>query len=326
MNQSLSVFDPTAQDSKSKVRGVGRYVSLMKDSFPSWHFGHPSDSPVFINPFINLLSPPSITKRYAKRQIGVIYDLIPLKHPAHFPAGLRGTISLIRNRLAFSTYDHFVTDSQTAKQDMVDILHIPSEKITVIYPYVKKYITTPCNLPTTPYYLYVGDATWNKNLVNIAKAVQMSTTPCVFVGNVFTSSEKVDPSNVWNDELIQFMQMTRNNNLFLFPGYVKDEELAYLYQNTLGNILVSRDEGFGFSYAEASAYGTASLLADRSIFHETAVDSALFCDPESPQSIHEGLQKIGDEKIRGELKIKALQRSKVFNQIDFIKGWKTLVE
>ncbi len=322
MDNLTTVFDPTQSDSQSKVRGVGRYMSLLKDSFPAWNFSNTLlPSTVFINPFVNLLQPPHIAKKYGKKQIGVIYDLIPIKYPAHFPAGLRGNISFLRNRFAMRTYDHFVTDSHTAKQDIVDILHIPSNKITVIYPYVTD--STEGAKPSLPpsYYLYVGDATWNKNLVNLAKAIKLGTVPCVFVGKVFSTPEKINISNVWTAELVEFLKMAQDDSRFVFPGFISDSELTTFYKNALCNILVSRDEGFGFSYVEAAKNSTPSLLADRPIFHETAREAALFCDPENPQAIYQELQKIKEAPVRNNLVFKALERSKMFNKESFIRKW-----
>lgn len=327
MDNVTTVFDPTQSDSQSKVRGVGRYISLLKDSFPLWNFSNTLlPSSVFINPFINLLQPPHIAKRYGKKQVGVLYDLIPIKYPAHFPAGFRGNISFLRNRLALRTYDHFVTDSQVAKQDIVDILHVPSDKITVIYPYVAD-CAQEAKLALPPsYYLYVGDATWNKNLVNLAKAIKRGTTPCVFVGKVFSSPDKINASNTWTAELVEFLKMAKGDSRFIFPGFISDSELTAFYKNALCNILISRDEGFGFSYVEAAKNGTPSLLADRPIFHETAGTAALFCDPENPQAIYQELQKMKDMTVRTGLCFKALERSKMFNKEVFFSKWNEVVE
>ena len=41
------------------------------------------------------------------------------------------------------------------------------------------------------YVLYVGDATWNKNLVNIARAIKLADVHCVFVGKVFQTNTQI---------------------------------------------------------------------------------------------------------------------------------------
>ena len=73
-------------------------------------------------------------KRVAKKQIAVIHDLIPLKYPGHFPAGIRGSINVFLNNLALKNYDLIVTDSAASKKDIVQILKIDESRVKVIYP------------------------------------------------------------------------------------------------------------------------------------------------------------------------------------------------
>ena len=47
---------------------------------------------------------------------------------------------------------------------------------------------------------------------------------------------------------------------FIFLGFIEDYELVKLYQQAKLNVLLSRDEGFGFSYIEAANFGCPSVL------------------------------------------------------------------
>lgn len=323
---NLYVYDPTAHDRMSKVRGIGRYVQILKENLPdntiftSILKNIPYDS-TFLNPFFNLLQPPLTMKRIAKKQIAVIHDLIPLKYPKHFPVGIRGTLNVIANKWALRNYDQIITDSQASKKDIVQFLRIPEEKINIVYPILPKIFSSEFNsefkiLPcrqagyNSKFCLYVGDATWNKNLVNLAKAIQITNIPCVFVGKVFNNSEFKFHS--WQRELFQFLTLTRNNPLFIFPGFVSDEDLAHLYKNTICNILVSHDEGFGFSYLEAASFGTPSILSGIPVFHEIAQESALFVNQNHPQEIAEKIRLLDtDKNLREELGKKAKIRAQI---------------
>lgn len=322
---NLYVYDPTTHDRMSKVRGIGRYVQILKENLPdntvftSILKNIPYDS-TFLNPFFNLLQPPLTMKRIAKKQIAVIHDLIPLKYPKHFPVGIRGTLNVIASKWALRNYDYIITDSQTSKKDIVQFLHIPEEKINIVYPILPKIFSSEFNSEShsnSKFCLYVGDATWNKNLVNLAKAIQITNIPCIFVGKVFNNSEfKILNSKFkfhsWQKELFQFLTLTRNNPLFIFPGFVSDEDLAYLYKNTICNILVSHDEGFGFSYLEAASFGTPSILSDIPVFHEIAQESAIFVNQNSPQEIAEKICLLDtDKNLREELGKKAKIRAQI---------------
>src|SRR3989338_4355433 len=205
---SIYCYDPTENDPLSKVRGVGRYLQILKENFPKWKYINKleirnSKLEIFINHFFNFLQPPVTFRRIAQKQLAVIHDLIPLKYPEHFPTGIRGKLNIFLNKLVVKNYDLIVTDSEASKKDIIDILYIDEKKIKVIYPCLpkkfevrglrleeKKIKTSNIKLPTS-YCLYVGDATWNKNLVNLAKAIKIINVTCVFVGWVFSNQLSV---------------------------------------------------------------------------------------------------------------------------------------
>ena len=399
-------FDPTSSDSQSKIRGVGRYLQILKENFPDWIFSNKLKVKgyklqVFINPFFNFLQKPTTLKRIAKKQIAVIHDLIPLKYPSKFPAGIRGNFNIFLNKLVLKNYDLIVTDSEASKRDIVQILKIPEEKVKVIYPCLPKIfkkvsstkyqvlrkktkkekpLTYYSLLLNTNFCLYVGDATWNKNLVNLAKAIKIANVTCVFVGKIFEllsspkdnkifaasqlSEQVSEPSHLdsrrrgertiprlnynfwrgmrvdlarkfslstfshpWQKELKEFFQLIKDDKRFIFLGYVADEDLIKLYQQASLNILPSRDEGFGFSYLEASSQGCPSVLSDIPVFKEIAKDSSLFANPENPNDIADKIIELyfnkNCQKILGE---KALKRSQFFSCEKFKKSFLEIID
>ena len=74
MNQKVFVYDPTASDKQSAVRGIGRYLQILKENFPDWVYTSDLSSiiydleSIFINPFFNFLQPPLTLKRIAKNK------------------------------------------------------------------------------------------------------------------------------------------------------------------------------------------------------------------------------------------------------------------
>lgn len=334
MNQQIYIFDPTADDSLSRVRGIGRYMQMLHENFENECIftndlnSIPTNS-TFLNPFFNVTLPPQITKRIAKRQITVIHDLIPIKYPRHFPTGIRGKINLFRNKRALVQYDRIATPSEASKNDIISLLGIAKEKITVLYPTPTKIFTqqnqntkkptTNDQLPTTDYCIYVGDATWNKNLVNLAKAIQLANISCVFVGKVFTYTKKI-LDHPWERELKEFLNITRRDPRFIFPGFIPDDVLVDLYKNAVCNLLVSHDEGFGFSYLESAALAVPSVLSDIPVLHETAVDSALFAPPDNPDIIAKRIREFqSDPQTRKRYGDAAYERSTFFTPHHFKK-------
>jgi glycosyltransferase involved in cell wall biosynthesis len=83
--------------------------------------------------------------------------------------------------------------------------------------------------------------------------------------------------------------------------------------------LVSRDEGFGFSYVEAGVFGCPSILADRPIFHEIARDTALFVDPDRPEAVAGAIQTLFTQPdVRAELSLKALGQAHLYSPENFL--------
>jgi glycosyltransferase involved in cell wall biosynthesis len=215
----------------------------------------------------------------------------------------------------------------------------------------EKPLNTDYLLLNTNFCLYVGDATWNKNLVNLARAVKIANVTCVFVGKIFEllsspkdnkifaasqlSEQVSEPSHLdsrrrgkrtvprlnynfwrgmrvdlarkfslstfshpWQKELKEFFQLIKDDKRFIFLGYVADKDLIKLYQQASLNILPSRDEGFGFSYLEASSQGCPSVLSDIPVFKEIAKDSSLFANPENPNDIADKIIELYFDKNR----------------------------
>ena len=391
MQNKVFVYDPTLKDKQSSVRGIGRYLQILKENFPGWTYINNAtmkqcnNDNVFINPFFNFLQKPLTLKLIAQKQIAVIHDLIPLKYPHHFPAGIKGSIYILLNKLALKNYDLIITDSEASKKDIIDILHIEERKIKVIYPCLPKIFTEKSkilnhksqinsksqiqnskrlefknsdlfgtwNLEFGAFCLYVGDATWNKNLVNIAKAIKIADVSCVFVGKVFDQTTGVETPGIsaawrrpfgsrtptgkearqapslnhpWQKELKEFYELTKDDKRFIFAGFVPDSELFKLYEQASVNLLLSRAEGFGFSYLEAANFSCPSLLSDIPVLKEISNNQALFADPNNPRDIAEKIKEIISNKIgRNKIGASAKKRSRFFSPEKFKKSWMSLL-
>lgn len=405
----LIIFDPSQTDPLGQFRGGGRIIQILKENFPEAKFiknlnqlsnyhlcnGRFKDGNwVFINPIFNPFQPPLTLKKITKKQIQIIFDVIPLKYPKHFPIGIKGKFNLWLNKLALRNYDKIITISHHSKRDIIHYLKIPEERIEVVYPTIgriflnsnkqapitKKNLNSKHQAPnskqiqnskqksfgncppqadpplagklkTENYCLYVGDVNWNKNLVNLAKAIKIINVTCVFAGKAFdklnsnnqapitkpqsrTSSlrgRQNQNSNLfpisnfqflisnlnhpWQQEFKDFLKEVSGDKRFIFLGYVDDYRLIKLYQQARLNILISRDEGFGFSFLEAASQGCPSVLSNIPVFHEIAGDSAWFANPENPYDIADKIGEIYfNKQLRDQLGFKAQKKAKFFNE------------
>jgi glycosyltransferase involved in cell wall biosynthesis len=332
MNTPLYIFDPTVSDKLGRVRGAGRYLQVLKSTFPDAIFTHKIDNipyeSTFINPFFEFLKPPLSRKRIAKKQVAVIHDLIPLKYPHKFPAGIRGTINIFTNKFTLGNYDAIITDSDTSKKDIQHILYVPEQNIVVAYPTLQELFFSPppllsstqirsaFHMNDTPYIMYVGDATWNKNLITMAQAVKEANVPCVVVGNIFTDSSKVRAHRTHPEqsEYIGFMDEIQHDKRFIKTGFIDDNILLSLYTHAAANILISRDEGFGYSFGEAAALHTPSILSDIPVLREISEGNALFADPQDYRSVAKAITSVmNDHFIRNEVGHAAYQSAQRFH-------------
>lgn len=368
MDKPVYVFDPTLTDQQSKVRGVGRYIQQLKENFGNeltfiGDLKSVQNDSVLINPFLDLLKPQIINKRYAKKQIAVIHDVIPLKYPKSFPIGLFGKIKLFFRKFVLGKYDLFITDSVASKNDIVKILKIQASKIQVIYPTVTKnflpHLTMPPDensqllfqhgdnntiMPTfttvdeklitnekiksvTNFVLYVGDATWNKNLPALLNTIRTANITCVCAGKVFENTDTAKLTHPWQKDLKWFLEQIKDDKRFVLLGYISDYELLYLYKKAKVNILLSYDEGFGLSYLEAGFLSTPSVISDIPVFREIAKDNALFAKLNDPVDAASKITELYYNPHRREIQsIKAFERAEDFHPKYFQQAWRNTIQ
>jgi len=129
----------------------------------------------------------------------------------------------------------------------------------------------------------------------------------------------------WQKEFRKFIELTKDDKRFIFPGFIDDYKLVKLYQRAAVNILVSRDEGFGFSYLEAANFSCPSILSNIPVLKEVSAGlGAIFAALNDPNDIAQKIKRtISDEELRKKLSLEAQQQSLKFSQEKFKKGWLT---
>jgi alpha-1,3-rhamnosyl/mannosyltransferase len=176
--------------------------------------------------------------------------------------------------------DHFLTVSGFSKKEMIDLLNIPEEVITVTHlshdetvfypePYDKEraLFINGYRLPEK-YFLFVGSGDPRKNLEIAATAIQKTDTqiPLVVVG--------------WSGWLRR-MQLPNIIQL----GYLSDQALAQVYRRAVALVFPSVYEGFGLPVLEAMACGCPVITTHEASMPEVAGKSAVYM--QNPQDVEE---------------------------------------
>ena len=97
-------------------------------------------------------------------------------------------------------------------------------------------------------------------------------------------------------------------------GFVEEQHMGPLMAGADSFLFPSLYEGFGLPIIEAMACGTPVLTSDATATVEIAGDAALLVDPQSAQSIAQGIVAIAsDEGLRQSLKEKGFARAKLYS-------------
>lgn len=317
-----------------RVRGTGFYLHHLQQSlltyFPenSYQFftkrQEITDKPDIIHfpyfdPFFITLPVIKTTK------IAItVHDLTPLVFPNEFPSGIKGNIRWQIQKLLLKQADVVITDSNSSKRDIMLFVGIEEEKIHTVYlaagedfKVLPKHkagdITAKFNLPKR-FALYVGDATWNKNLPRLIEAAVLANVPLVMVGKALSSENTIDTTNPWNKDLMTTISFAKEHRNIHRIGFVSMEELISLYNMASVFVMPSLYEGFGLPILEAMACGVPVITSKEGSLHEVAGNAAYYIDAYNSQTIADAIHTLWwDTKLQKELSSRGLEQAKSFS-------------
>lgn len=226
--------------------------------------------------------------------------------------------SMIFPRLA--KYDHLVTISQQAKEEIVQHMKIKPDRIDVIYNGVHPRFRVIDDLGELDsarsrlglpgkYILFFSNPSPRKNSVHVLKAFAAFAAQNSEVDLVIT-----DPYGNYVKPLLESLQLNQWASRIHVLDYVDVNDLPALYNNAMIYLFPSLEEGFGLPIAEAQACGTPVLSSNLSAMPEVAGNAALLVDPRSVEEISNGLLSLaGDAKLRQELREKGFQNAQRFS-------------
>jgi glycosyltransferase involved in cell wall biosynthesis len=256
---------------------------------------------------------------YKKPYVVTIHDMVHHKISGHKKSTLiffYGYKYIIRK--AAERARKIVTVTQAAKQDIVQLLGIPEQKITVIYeaPFLKS-TSDPAVAAVKekfmlrrPYFLFVGTLERKKNLISLAQGF-----------DVFLDKYKLDmdlviagkPDRHYPDIKFQALEIKHRNRL-VFTDFVNDSDLSALYQGAYAFVTASLHEGFGLPGVEAMRFGLPVLASNTEVFNEVYDNAAIYFDPINPADIADKMRLIAqDTQFYEQMREKSLNRSTAFS-------------
>ncbi len=254
----------------------------------------------------------------ARRYVITVHDLNFLHYPEFLTEESRRYYNDQIGR-ATRQADHILAVSAATRDDLVDLLGVPMEKITVqvegvepaFQPLPEETITAGLQSLGLPrgYLLFVGTFEPRKNIPGLLAAYQRlrearpDVPPLVLAGrrgwladDLETQVEKLglDGHVIWCENPAQSLMPALFNgaSLLAMPSFY---------------------EGFGLPALEAMACGTPTLVANRSALPEIVGEAGILVNPDDPDHIAEGLHRLlSDSDLRERLRTAGLARAKQF--------------
>lgn len=257
--------------------------------------------------------------RGAKCHIITVHDLSFIQYPEYMtPASRRyynGQIEASVQRA-----DHILANSQATKQDFINILDVPPEKITVHWlgvdesfrPLPRESTAATIRALDLPadYFLFVGTIEPRKNLLGLVRAYrdllqELPDAPKLVIAG--------RPGWHYRQVMSDIADVGMNQNI-IFLDNATDNQLPTLYNHALALITPSFYEGFGLPALEAMACGTVPIVSNVAALPEITGDVGSLVDPHDTISIADAMKNvIEDSAWRQQQSQAGIRRAAQFN-------------
>ncbi|MDX2272069.1 MAG: glycosyltransferase family 1 protein [Cyanobacteriota bacterium] len=241
------------------------------------------------------------------RSVVMAHDVIPLR----FPVAGSPLLPYFRHYVpqVLRQAQHIICNSQATADDLIQFYGLPARQIT---PIPLAYDPTHfrwLNLPTQPYFLYVGRLDPHKNLARLITAfAHLPRELSVELWLAGSSDSRYRPPLEAQVEELGIHPRVK------WLDYVPLAELPILLNQALALVFPSLWEGFGLPIVEAMACGTPVITSNRASLAEIGADAALLVDPENIDALQAAMQQVAtDPQLFQQLRQKGLERSRRFS-------------
>lgn len=243
--------------------------------------------------------------------INVIYPDLPFWSRSYFRFFMPATV-----RLA----DHLIADSESTKRDIIRLLSIPAQKITVIPLAVDdeaRPITDRSVLRSVriryhipgDYIVHIGTLNPRKNLEFLVRVLSILARRYPKLSLVLSGTKG------WYYERIKkTAQALGLSNRVIFTGYLPEEDKPALLSGALVAVFPSLYEGFGLPPLEAMARGTAVVCSNSSSLPEVVGQAGILLDPHDEAGWVAAIDRLlSHPEDRQQLIARGLAQAKKFN-------------
>lgn len=263
--------------------------------------------------------PTFLTKQTKSKIITTLHDLTPILFP-NFHTTFNNYMFRYILPLTIKNSDRVIAISQATKRDIVRLLHVPDDKVSVVYIAANEKFKPMKNAKeqlkkkfriSEDFILFVSTIEPRKNLQRLIKAY--------FLAKKIGMKEKlvIVGSPGWGDGYNNVRKLVKSLNLtddILFMGYVNDKDLPFFYNSAKVFIYPSIYEGFGIPPLEAMQCGCPVIASNTSSIPEVVGDAGILIDPYNEHEMAERmLEVLKSESLRKELRERGLRQAKKFS-------------
>jgi len=256
-------------------------------------------------------------KKGTTKWVLTVHDLIFLRFPAYFPF-IDRLLYKKKMQRACKKADCIIAISQQTKRDLMQFMHVPEEKITVIYQdcheqfkrsvskHQKERIKTKYQLPDY-FVLQVGTIETRKNLLLTVKAMKAipEEIKLVVVGKA---------TDYLNEVKAEILKLNLQHRVSILSG-VPFEDLPTIYQLARIFVYPSRFEGFGIPIIEALHSGVPVIAATGSCLEEAGGPDSVYIHPDCADELADAIVKLSADDDARQVQIaRGLDYVKQFDQ------------
>lgn len=291
-------IDSSPMETGHALRGVGSYTKNLIGALQKYEHKHsyslftrgqkvPDNADLVHYPYFDpfFLTLPLVK---TKPTVVTVHDLIPLVFPDKFPKGIKGAMKWHIQKASLKGARRIITDSESSKSDISKITRIKESHIDVVYlaPDVS-FTGAFSGQPSIPYFLYVGDVNWNKNVPGLLRAfANIPYGELMLVGDAFVNTALPETKAI--NSLVSSLGIEKR---ITRTGYVSNKKLAELYARATALVLPSYYEGFGLPVLEAMACRCPVVSTLSGSLNEIA-GSAIDVQPNRVDSITNGMKRV----------------------------------
>jgi len=259
---------------------------------------------------LDLVTP--LVKKY--KTVLTIYDLYFLKEKGYLEKRSQAHYGQIAKTASLAK--HIITTSENTKKDVIELLQIPENKISVTYLASRRNFFKTDSLIARKalkekygidkkFILAVGAIEPRKNLQNLISAYKKIRSGLGDDHLLIMAGEKG-----W--EYSKILSQIDKENLkthVLILDYVSDPDLNLLYNTAQALAYISYYEGFGLPPLEAFSCQLPVVASNTSCFQEVLKDAAILTDPFDSDKIAQALYSVlTDTDLRQNLIRKGLEK------------------